>query len=188
MGLCVNCGKEKQNDNYVCCEKCKEKQKIYQRESREFYRSIGICPRCGKNKLFGNEKECPECLAKMYEINNRSKEKRKFNSAEWYKNDIRILKENGLCRSCRKKEVKAGHTYCEICLIKHRERRRDYMREKTGISRSERPNYGMCYFCGAKLDRSGRSCQKCADRNTKNLQKTNTNEFWRKDNKLLFKK
>ena len=189
LGLCVTCGKEKSKEGYVCCEQCKEKQKNYQRENREYYRSLGFCPRCGKNKLFGQEKECPECLAKMYEWNIKSRQKRKFNASEWYKKDIAMLKENGLCRSCRKKPVKEGHTYCEVCLIKKRERGREYRAKKKndGINRSERPNYGLCYFCGDKIDRDGRCCRNCAEKATKNLPRINKNEIWRRDNILVFK-
>ena len=188
LGLCVNCGKEKPKDNFVCCEKCKEKQKIYQRETREYYRSLGICSRCGKNKLFGNEKECLECSAKMYEVNMRSREKRNFDTSEWYKKDIAILKEKGLCRSCRKKQVKEGHTYCEVCLIKKRERAREYRAKNTnsGISRSERPSYGLCYFCGDKIDREGKVCVSCANRVTNNFSRNGNNEYWRIENKIIF--
>ena len=68
QGICVICGKEKPKEGYICCEQCKEKRKIYQRETREYYRNLGICSRCGKNKLFGEENECPECMAKMYDF------------------------------------------------------------------------------------------------------------------------
>lgn len=187
-GLCVKCGKTKEVKEKVMCSICAEKQRVYQKETRDFLKRMGLCPRCGDKKLFGDEKECPECLAKMYEVNKRSKMNRNFNNSEFYKKDIKILKEKGLCRSCRKKKVKEGHTYCEICLIKKRERARIYRRkkDKLGIDRNERPNYGFCYICAEELDRDGRICKKCSERATSNLPETRDNKYWREQNKIIF--
>lgn len=170
------------------CAKCAEKQRIYQRETREHLRNLGLCPRCGKNRLFGNEKECPECTAMMYEINQRSIKKRGIISSEYYRKDITRLKDKGLCRSCRKRKVADGRTYCPICLAKRRERSKEYRRkkEKTGLERSERPNYGLCYTCGKPLDREGRICKKCADIMANNLPRNRDNLAWRNSNKLIF--
>ena len=191
QGICVNCGKEKAVPGKVCCQKCADKHSTYQRESRALFKSLGLCPRCGKNKLFGDEKECPECVAKMYETNVRSKTKKYGNykkfSKEYYKKDIARLTEQNLCRGCRKRQRAVGHTYCEICLAKKRAESRE-IRNRTknnGISRSERPNYGLCYTCGGKLDRNGRVCAKCASKMTKNLPKKGDNKIWREDNRIL---
>lgn len=166
---------------------CANKKKIYQRETREFLRNMGLCPRCGKNKLFGNEKECSECSAMMYEINQRSKERRNITSMDYYRKDIVRLKNDGLCRSCRKIKVAEGHTYCSTCLEKHRKRGRTYRRKKDNmIDRSERPNYGLCYTCGEPLDREGRVCMKCAERMITNLPEHRDNLAWRNANKLIF--
>ena len=189
-GLCTRCGKVLTNDKKMC-EECLEKEKVKTRETREFYKSLGLCPRCGRNKLFGSEKQCPECSAKMYESNRKSREKRNLNLKEYYKKDIKELKENGLCRSCRKRKVAEGHTYCPICLAKHREygRKRRMVNSKSGIGRSERPNYGLCYFCGEKIDTDGRTCSRCAEIMKRNLpEKSMGNLYWRMDNKLIKKK
>ena len=187
-GLCVKCGKTKAVQGKVMCAECAEKQKIYQRETRAYFKNIGLCPRCGKNKLFGDEKECPECCAMMYELNRKSKERRNVTAMDYYRKDIQQLKEKGLCRSCRVRKVAVGHTYCSNCLIKHREQGRKYRRknDKIGLERTERPNYGFCYTCGNTLDRDGRVCQKCADNMTKNLPNQRDNLLWRNDNKLIF--
>lgn len=152
-------------------------------------RNIGLCPRCGKNKLFGDEKECPECTATMYEINQRSRKRRNVTAMDYYRKDIARLKEQGLCRGCRKRKVAEGHTYCPICLAKKREQGKEYRRkkDKIGLERSERPNYGFCCTCGESLDREGRICKKCAEIMTKNLPKKSDNLAWREDNKLIFK-
>lgn len=170
------------------CSECAEEQRIYRQETREYLRNLGLCPRCGKNKLFGSERECPECRSTMYEINQRSRERRNVTAMDYYRKDIKRLKEQGLCRSCRKRKVADGHTYCNACLIKHRERSKEYRRKKSiiGLVRSERPNYGFCYTCGDPLDRDGRICKKCAEKMTKNLPKDRDNADWRNDNKLIF--
>lgn len=188
-GLCVKCGKAQAIQGKVMCTECAEKQKIYQREIREFFKNMGLCPRCGKNKLFGDEKECPECSAMMYELNRKSRERRNVTAMDYYRKDIQRLKEQGLCRSCRKRKVAEGHTYCSVCLVKHRERSREYARKKSriGLERSERPNYGLCYTCGNPLDRDGRVCRKCAEKMAKNLPAHRDNLSWRNNNKIIFK-
>lgn len=189
QGLCVRCGKVREDQSKVMCTECAEKQKICQRETREYLRNMGLCPRCGKNKLFGNEKECPECVAMMYEINQRSRKRRNVTAMDYYRKDIVRLKENGLCRGCRKRKVAEGHTYCTICLVKHRERSKEYRKKKVenGLERSERPSYGLCYTCGEPLDREGRVCKKCAEIMTNNLPRDRNNLAWRNSNKLIFK-
>lgn len=187
-GLCVICGKVPAREGRVACKQCAKKQEDYQRKTREFRRNLGFCSRCGKNKLFGKEKECPECVAMMYESNRKSRERRNVAAMDYYKKDIARLKEQGLCRSCRKRRVAYGHTYCENCLVKHRKQNKEYRirKEKNWLERSERPNYGLCYTCGKPLDRDGRICIKCAEKMTKNLPKTHDNKIWREDNKLLY--
>lgn len=187
-GLCVKCGKTKAVQGKVMCVECAEKQKIYQKETRVYFKNIGLCPRCGKNKLFGDEKECPECLAMMYEVNRKSRERRNVTAMEYYRKDIQRLKEQGLCRSCRKRKVAEGHTYCQKCLEKHREQVEKYRRkmDKIGLTRSERPNYGFCYTCGNQLDRNGRICERCAETMRKNLPIKSDNQNWRKENKLIY--
>lgn len=187
-GICTKCGKNKAVEGKTMCQECADKQKKYLRENRQFFKDNNLCRVCGKNKLFGDEKTCPECLAYMAEVNKKSREKHGGNSA-YYKKDIKRLKENGICRGCRKRKVAEGKTYCEICLEKKRIKAQEYRRKKSGdgLRRSERPAYKLCYTCGSKLDREGRVCQKCADMLTSNLPKTHDNKAWRDDNKFLFK-
>lgn len=188
QGLCVKCGKQAA-DGRVMCAECAEKQRIYRKENREFFKSMGLCPRCGKNKLFGEEKECPECLAMMYEINKRSKERRNITSSDYFKKYYQQAKESGLCCDCRKRKAVEGHVYCQNCREKRKELGKIYRRSKdnNALERSERPDYGLCYTCGNPLDRDGRICKKCAEKMTKNLPSQRDNILWRNDNKLIFK-
>lgn len=189
QGICVDCGKEKADEGYVTCTKCRTKQRISSQERREFYKSLGICPRCGKNKLFGDERSCPECLAENAIIKKRSREKLKKTDMDYFREYQERLKQEGLCRTgCGRKRV-SGKTYCKSCLIKHNEKTKEYKRRngKNEIPRSERPSYGLCYTCGKPLDRRGRICNKCADRMTRNLPESKGNNNWMRDNKIIFK-
>lgn len=176
QGICVKCGKNEAIANRVLCVSCAEKQRKYAKENRDFYKKHKICPRCGKNKLFGSENTCPECLAKNM-IDCKKWQSKQGGSSEYYKKDIAKLKEKGLCRSCRRRSVEQGHTYCPICLEKKREKSRLYRArtkdKKCEISRSERPSYGLCYTCGEKIDRDGRVCKKCAEKLQKNFHAAN---------------
>lgn len=189
-GLCANCGKEREDKNYVCCNSCREYQKKYSQEERKFLLDIRICPKCKKNSLFGTEKTCIECLAEISKKRSEGKIKRKKYNKQQYILRISRMKENGICRGCSHRKVEVGKTYCSICLQKKRERAKQYLVEKNEINiidRHERPNYGLCYFCGNELDRNGRSCQKCAEKMTSNLplDRGGKNEYWRQQNKLI---
>lgn len=188
QGICVICGKEKAGDGKVACEKCLENRRNYQRETRKFFRKMKICPRCAKNKLFGEEKTCPECLAQNIIMRKKTCIKKDKTNMDYFNERQETLKELGLCRTgCGRKRAE-GKTYCETCLVKHREASRERSRRKSrdGLSRSERPNYGLCYTCGDQLDRDGRICSKCAEKMTLNLPKVHDNKNWRKQNANLF--
>ncbi|MCD7724903.1 MAG: hypothetical protein LUI12_05035 [Clostridiales bacterium] len=188
-GLCVKCGKQKENPERCMCRDCAEKDKTRQKETREFLKNMGLCPVCGKNKLFGDEKRCLECSAKSYESNRKSRQRRNITAMDYYRRDTERLKAEGICRGCRKQKVVEGHIYCAACLAKKRERGRIERAKKRndGLARSERPNYGLCYTCGKPLDREGRVCQKCAERATNNLptDRGGKNKYWRSQNQLI---
>ena len=189
-GLCPNCGKEREDKNYVCCQSCRDYQKKYNKETRRFLLDIRICPKCKKNRLFGSEKTCLECLAEIAEDRRSGKIKRKKYNKQQYLFRISRMKENGICRGCTRRKVESGKTYCSICLQKKRERAKRSLVEKNKINfidRHERPSYGFCYFCGNPIDRDGRCCQKCADKMTANLplDRGGKNEYWRQQNKLI---
>lgn len=183
-GICVVCGKKEATECFVTCESCREKQRIEIRKTREYLKKLGLCPRCGKEKLFGSEKNCISCRMKMLESNRKRAEQRRIEQREYYKKDIQRLKDNGICRGCRKKPVVMGKTYCKHCA----EVRRLKRLEGT-IPRSERYYYGLCYRCGEKLDTDKRLCSKCCEISSNNLPVVHTrNEYWEKENKIAFSK
>lgn len=144
------------------CAECAEKQKIYQRETREYLRNMGLCPRCGKNKLFGDEKECPECNAKSYEITMRSREKlgkEHYNNQhnEWARNEHQKRIEQGICTRCGRRKADEGYKTCGIC----RAKTRNYKRIKYGKpDRNERAERGLCYFCDNPIKYGYKVCEK----------------------------
>jgi len=137
----------------------------------------------------GDEKRCPECLAKAYIANIKTRRKHYGSNHDYYVMDIAKLKENGLCRGCRRNKVAEGHTYCMTCLVKKRERDRQDRLKKTGdgLSRSERYSYGLCYRCGEPLDTDKRLCSTCCEATAKNFRGIRgTNAYWQADNKRVF--
>ena len=190
-GLCTKCGKPAMT-NKTLCKECAEKNKNKYREDREFFKTLGLCPKCGKNKLFGSEKTCPECLAYAEKIRDKhaiktAGSKEAYNKQVYQKARQRCDEQN-LCIKCKKNKRANGHVHCEECLEKRRIKAREIRKKqkKAGITRSERPTYGLCYCCGKPLDREGKRCIKCAAKVTNNLPRIKATEHWKKDNNLIF--
>lgn len=190
-GLCIECGGKLDTDGKMCCS-CRQKAKSFYR----LYQSIGICPKCKKAKLYGTEKSCPECRAKgasymevrrenMTESKKEAQRKRDnaYNKARYDKR-----KEAGICVYCGKRKSESPHISCGICTAK----RKMLYRKYTGnyIPRSERPSYGLCYFCGKPLDRDGKACKACSNIAAVNLSKSwgKNNTYWKADNTIAFNK
>ena len=122
-GLCPRCGNKLDRIGHYC-EECKEKVRIYNRETRAFYKSIGICPQCRKEKLFGDEKSCIECRQKNYERESTITDKQMKIYRENFKEKQKILykerSEKGICTRCGKLKVVPGRKKCGLCLEKDR--------------------------------------------------------------------
>lgn len=190
-GLCVKCGKPAMTSKTLCKE-CAEKKKNKYREDREFFKTLGLCPKCGKNKLFGSEKTCPECLAYAEKIRAKhaikiAGSKEAYNKQVYQKARQRCDEQN-LCVMCKIKQRAEGHIHCEECLEKRRIKGREIRKQqgKVGITRSERPAYGLCYRCGNPLDRDGKLCVKCATKAVSCLPKFRNTDVWKRNNNLLF--
>lgn len=191
-GLCGQCGKRPPREGKTQCKECAENRRQYQLENRAFYIKQGLCPKCGKNRLFGDEKNCPECLARNEKVNiayriRKSGSCEEFNK-QYYQETKKRLAEQNLCVMCKKNKRANGHVHCEECLEKRRIKGREIRKKqkKVGITRSERPTYGLCYCCGKPLDREGKKCIKCAAKATNNLPRIKATEHWKKDNNLIF--
>lgn len=184
--ICLQCG-GRVEDEKVLCKTCNDKNNQRAREDREFYRKNRICPVCTINELFGTEKSCPECRAKDAEEKAKYREKHKEKWLEyqrhWQKQNYARNKELGICTRCGKRKADEGFFTCSIC----RAKTNTYKQQKQEIPRHERNSYGLCYVCAKPLDREGKTCTVCAERNRQNL-KCVKNSTWKHTNNLLFRK
>ena len=176
-GICVYCKSSPAEDGKTTCRICREKQRKQTAEKRAALRNMGFCSECGKNRIFGEEKICPECAAKKYASNRKNADKEK--NREYFRERTKKLKAEGICVKCGKRAAEKGKTRCMICNIKEANRAH---RAKDCLPRSERPAYGLCYFCGTEI-KDGKVCEKCKKRISQNLPKTNPNECWRSQDK-----
>ena len=185
QGVCTQCGGPIEVPGGMC-EKCKEKQRIRRIENRKYAIAHHICPRCGRNKVLIG-KSCSDCLQKQSDYREKNKDEINSKNAIYYKDRYERLKLEGICTKCAKRKAMTNKTMCSICLGRKRDYAENYYKED--INRHERPAYGLCYFCGDKLDGEWRICSKCRDRCINNLPKTpHKNEQWDRDNIALFKR
>lgn len=161
------------------CDPCREKNKLRLRERRKWYKQNGICPHCGKGILYGNEKNCLECTTKAYSrMVLRDREHYNKTHKEWSRKTHHESIAKGICTRCRKRNADYGFKTCGICRDKIAESRR--LRKPVKLSKSERAEIGLCYFCAEPVVPGYKTCQRCIDRNTENAKKTDrTNHVWR---------
>ena len=178
-GICVYCKTAPAEDGKTTCQICREKQRQQTAEKRAALKRLGFCVECGSNRIYGTETLCPVCSAKKY-VDNRRRKNPEYDKQ--YQHDRKErLKDAGLCIKCGKRQAENGKSRCRQCNISERARARVYRGNQ--IPRHERPAYGMCYFCGTKID-SGKVCETCRERNIKNLPDSSPNEFWRSDEEI----
>ena len=183
-GLCVWC--QTPTNGTVLCDNCKKRDKERKVKNREYALKAHICPRCGKNKVVVGIC-CTDCLDKQAEYRDKNKEEINRKQRITYASKYQELKENGVCTKCRKRKAKAGKTMCELCLSVKREYRNNHY--KNCLDRNERPSYGLCYYCGEKLDGNWKICSKCRERCMNNLPSEHHRiHYWDEDNKIVFLK
>lgn len=190
-GLCPRCGKKLDRKGHYCSE-CLAKINQYNRETREFCRQNHICTECRKERVYGKDKLCSECRAKKVKYSKNITDEQKDNYSKNFKENQKKLyrqrAELGLCTKCGKRKALNGKKKCPICLQKDAEvHRRKYL-DRPNIKEYRQAN-GLCYFCGKPIDRiSGQLCQACWESCKENGMKSKSrNEYWKKDNKLIFK-
>ena len=134
------------------------------RETRAFYKSIGLCPRCGKNRVIGNEKTCPECRAKSAEYQKKWREQHldEYNQKQnvSHRNLYQKRKEAGLCTRCGKRKSLHNTLLCGICRDKRKIYREEKRVQSEKLTRNERLEHGLCYFCGAEPLPGFKTCEK----------------------------
>ena len=168
------------------------------KELYDWYKKMGICPQCGSNKAAPGKVRCEECLAKNAESSRKQREKKSEKQTEairqkhreYLKNLRAKRKADGLCIYCGKPQNSYSSSMCIECRIKNQKKNE---KRKIGIDRSERPIYGRCYRCGAKIV-AGKLCDRCLETSIKNLQYANSSQktlerraYIRQQNNAIFR-
>ena len=188
-GLCPRCGKPLDREGHYCSE-CLEKVRKYRIENRKFFVENNICTVCGKEKVPNGERICPECRAKNAERKHITDEQRaRYNKNVRKKQNLlyKQRSEMGICTRCGKRKAMFGKKKCGICLQKDADIHRKKYLNKPNIKEYRKENH-LCYFCGEPIDTTEKNiCSSCQDK-FKKLSKgrSNANEYWRKDNRIVF--
>lgn len=138
-----------------------------------WYKDHHICPQCGSNRAAPHRVRCEVCLAKNAESSRKQREKNNENTRTRIRTKHRIYlsdlrksrKEKGLCIWCGKPQIATSTCFCLDCKIKNQ---RNNDKRKSGIERSERPAYGLCYRCGTPIS-GGKLCEKCLQESISHL-------------------
>ena len=184
-GLCTVCGKPVDRDGALCIS-CAEKKRIEAQKRKEMFMSAFICPVCGINIIFPGEQSCPECKAKFAVTNANRKEYLHHKFAERRER----LKNEGLCIACGKEKVTEGHVYCDTCLEKAKERRKENRKHKPkNHKQSDWISDMKCAVCGAdNLVPGKKVCPRCYEIKMKSIAKCHAKrderygKFWRETN------
>lgn len=169
---------------------------LYVRESQDWYVSKGICCACKVNEVYNDTRKCLVCLmderekAAYYRQNIKPENKQK--QAQRRKRRLDLCVAFGVCRGCQKRDVLTGHSYCEICLAKKRNKHISEINEKDIIPRYMRAELGLCYVCGKNLIvKDKRVCSDCLKTKQQAIKKcqeatNNSNHIWRKKDTVMY--
>ena len=146
-----------------------EADREFERRRRKVRRESGLCTICGREDAYtmAGRAMCEYCNQKSrrWSENKRSKpeyaEKMREESRKRY---AKMVEEN-ICTNCYKKKPNDGHSLCERCRIKHRNRERE-KRNQEGQRTWEMALSGeTCFFCKSPDVVPGKKlCQACIDK------------------------
>lgn len=134
-------------------------------ETYQFYKSIGICTHCRKNNAEPGKTLCLDCL-----IENRTYKKKHdpVRQRAIDKDKRQRRKERGLCVNCGCRPQYHGLlcSHCYSTVLRRKER------EKSDLSRSELPKYGICYCCCKNPVMDGKKvCKSCYETRLNSIHK-----------------
>ena len=133
----------------------------------KYYKDHGICPQCGVREHAPGRVRCEICLAQNAESKQRQRDAENEEQRNERLSAVKIhhkkmrgnRKISEKCIWCGKPLSAYSTCFCPDCRIKNQKKNE---RRKSGIPRSERPLYGICYRCGKNPVISGRKlCQTC---------------------------
>lgn len=189
-GLCTRCGKPNPTPDKCVCPECAKRISEQKKAKREYMKIIGKCVRCMKNDAEPGKTICLECSGKASDDYFSKYRERKLEYCKIY-DAKRTLdrKANGICVCCGKRpaDTKSLCVQCKAMFRKRNDLRR------IDIHRSERVSYGICYICGKNPIIPGNGvCSSCyeirvaAIKKCNDIRKSGFNDYWKKQNKLIF--
>lgn len=186
-GLCPECGKKMDRIGHYCSV-CLKRKNEHTKDNRDLFRENGLCTECGKNRVYGSDITCFECRVKINKSRKPLTAEQKKRNNERGRNLYRQRIEQGICTRCGKHKNIPGKKKCGICLEYDRESQKR-MRVKRINIKEYRHEKHLCYHCGEAIDlEKGQLCSDCLERCRLNgLKSGGGNEYWKKDNKLIFK-
>lgn len=155
------------------------------KELYDWYKSKGICTKCGTNKAKPGATMCFDCSEKDIERSqdyyyNKMTEDQYKRRLAYNRRKRELCIAFGLCRDCLKRDAVKGK-FCLECYLKAQRRR---MKKREGsIARTERIEYGLCYFCGKPVLEGKKTCPDCYNNRRvimiENAISDNTHHVWR---------
>ena len=134
-GLCVKCGRPKNNPT-TCCDECRKAHNDEARRSRLQRSKSGMCISCGKQKARIGRTTCITCGKKNC-----------LRAAKISRTRITT----GICMGCGKSPARNGRVNCADCAAKNAE------------FKQRRKQLGLCVSCGNPNDREPKKhCSACA--------------------------
>lgn len=161
------------------------------KSGRDFLLGQGICPQCQKRAIEPNKHACYECLGRARDRYHQRKadgslKKKQIRANERKMSEYYSRKEKGICVKCGKCEAQHG-VLCNRC---YTVRRSKQISKQDDIQRSERPDYGRCYICGAEGLYDGHNvCKDCYETRMKTIPimlANMNNSYFRSQNDLEF--
>lgn len=183
-----------------------EYKKQYNKERREWLKSIGICVHCGKQKAEEGRVLCGDCAYKSAEHHSNrwysltpEQKKESYKKAEIYRKKQREERiKNGLCTKCGHKLPDTTYKTCWECRQKQKKTTKARNRRNGVVSREVRYSGLVCCQC-CKPIRPNRSnlCPECYERcvgkaalmrQSPKWRENIDNGYFRQQNNLLFEK
>lgn len=147
-----------------------------QYERYDYLKRLHICVNCGNEDAEPKSIYCLECREKNYKRNKeyraRNIERLKEGQRKYFKSLYYKRKESGICTKCGKRKVCTNSTtLCIDCYVK--KRRKKDKRWNNEIPRAERVGFGLCYICAEPREVHNTLCNKCFQRCSTVMKKTN---------------
>ena len=168
-------------------------------ENYKYYKEHEICPQCGVREHAPGRVRCEICLAQNAESSRRHRDKESKEQRNERLAAVKIhhrkmrskRKDSGKCIWCGKPLSAYSTCFCPDCRIKNQ---KNNERRKSGIPRSERHLYGICYKCGKNPVIPGRKlCEICYEQSLNALKSAEKSEktaerrnYIRQQNNLIF--